>query len=45
MPWTLKLTSLVLAPQYSLLKQYVYLPSSVAVKEWSPDETPRSWIW
>jgi hypothetical protein len=34
----LKLTSFVLAPQCSLLKQYVYLPSSVAVKEWSLDE-------
>jgi hypothetical protein len=45
MPWTLKLTSLVFAPQCSLLKQYVNLPSSFAVKEWSPDETPRSWTW
>jgi hypothetical protein len=26
-PWTLKLTSLVFADQFSLLKQYVYLPS------------------
>lgn len=45
MPWTLKETSFVFALQASLLKQYVYLPSWWAVKEWSPDDTVRSWIW
>jgi hypothetical protein len=38
-------TSFVFALQCSLLKQYVNLPSMVAVKEWSPAETVRSWIW
>jgi hypothetical protein len=43
MPCTLKDTSLVFALQFSLLKQYVYFPSSIASKEWSPEDTPRSW--
>lgn len=40
-PWTLKLTSFVLADQCSLLKQYMYRPSSLASKEWSPALTVR----
>lgn len=39
MPWTLNDTSLLLAPQCWLPKQYVYFPSVLAVKEWSPLET------
>lgn len=33
MPWTLNETSLLLADQASLLKQYVYLPSFFASNE------------
>lgn len=42
MPWTLKLTSFEFADQCSLLKQYSYLPSCFAMKEWSPELTVRS---
>jgi hypothetical protein len=42
MPCTLKETSFELAPQCSLPKQYVYFPSSLAVKEKSPFETDLS---
>lgn len=45
MPCTLNETSLLFALQCSLLKQYVYLPSTMAVKEWSPEDTVCSWIW
>ena len=43
-PCTLNETSFVAADQCSLLKQYTYFPSAWASNEWSPDETPRSWI-
>ena len=45
MPCTLNETSFVFADQCSLLKQYMYLPSWPAVKEWSPEDTERSYAW